>query len=107
MSEHEVVQVLVQYGRELYRDGGAYTDDPKAERFINTNPNAWLSGVLFDGYIKAERAWKAPYELRKRLGHFDMKRIATMPVSDLRRALKKPPALHFFVGKMPVWLKKA
>lgn len=109
MSEQKVVEALVRYGRKLYNEGGSYTGDPKskAERFIITNKNAWLMGVLFDGFITAERAWLAPLELKERLGHFNMRKIATMPVSVLRRKINEPPALHFFVGKMPRWLKKA
>lgn len=58
MSERQVVEGLLRFGRS--RDGGLYTDDRQADRFIRTNWNAWLVGVIFDQGIPAEKAWEAP-----------------------------------------------
>jgi len=33
-----------------------------------TNPNAWLFGVIFDQGIPYEKAWAAPYILKRRFG---------------------------------------
>ncbi len=109
MSKQRIVERLVQYGKELYKDSGSYTDNRAADTFVRTNPNAWLFGVIFDQGIPYERAWAAPYALQGRLGHFNMLRIAEMPVDDLRRAVKGSApgeALHRYVRKIPLWLKK-
>ena len=110
MSKQLVVERLVQYGRQLYKESGYYTTDRAAERFVKTNPNAWLFGVIFDQGIPYERAWAAPYILKQRLGHFNMRRIAKTPIAKLRSAIKGAApgdALHRYVRKIPLWLKKA
>ena len=88
MSERQVVEALVRYGRRL--DGGSYTGKPRsaAEQLILKNKNAWLMGVIFDQSQDYKRAWKAPYYLHKRLGHFNMERLGKMPVADVRRAIR-------------------
>src|SRR5688572_19945679 len=109
MSKKEIVARLVQMSRKELAEG-SYTDDKAADRFVCRNDNAWLFGILFDQGIKYERAWKAPYALKQRLGHFSIRRIARMPNATLRRAVKGKvdgQALHRYVRKLPLWLKEA
>jgi len=105
MAERQVVESLLRFGRSQH--GGLYTPDRQADRFIRTNWNAWLIGVIFDQGIPAEKAWEAPYLLKQRLGHFNIRRLARTPVSDLRRVVRQAPALHRYVGKLPAWIKVA
>ena len=105
MSDHQVVERLLRFGRST--DGGLYTENREADRFIRTNWNAWFIGVIFDQGIPAEKAWEAPYLLKQRLGHFNMRRLATTPIAELRRVVREPPALHRYVGKLPTWIKAA
>lgn len=110
MSKQLVVERLVKYGRELHKQSGYSTRHRAAERFVKTNPNAWLFGVIFDQGIPYERAWAAPYILKQRLGHFNMRRITKTPIAKLQSAVKGPApgdALHRYVRKIPLWLKKA
>ncbi len=107
-TRRRVVNELIKYGRKLNSVGdGSYTDLPAANRLVRKNWNAWLFAIIFDQGIPYKKAWEAPYLLKKRLGHFSMRRIARMRVGELRRAIKGPPALHRYVGKVPRWLKKA
>lgn len=76
MSKHHIIERLVQYGKELYKDEGSYTNNKDADRFVRKNSNAWLFGVIFDQGIPYERAWAAPFKMKQRLGHFSIKRIA-------------------------------
>jgi uncharacterized HhH-GPD family protein len=104
MSERQVVERLLRFGRSA-QAGGSYTDDRPAERFIRTNWNAWLMGVIFDQGIPYQQAWAAPHLLKQRLGHFNIRRIAVTPVTELRRVVRESPALHRYVLKLPRWIK--
>jgi uncharacterized HhH-GPD family protein len=110
MSKQHIVKRLVQYGKELYNAAGSYTSNRAADRFVRSNSNAWLFGVIFDQGIPYERAWEAPYVLKQRLRHLNMRRIAKMPLGQLRKAVKGSApgkALHRYVKKVPLWLKRA
>lgn len=77
-----------------------FTDDPEANRLIRTSPLAFLLGLLFDQQIPSRRAWAAPSQLMRRLGHLDCRRIASMPLADLQAVFSRRPALHRFPRKM-------
>jgi uncharacterized HhH-GPD family protein len=105
--QRAVAERLLAYGRTS-RGGATYTRHRTAERFIRDNDNAFLFGVIFDQGIPYERAWRAPYVLKQRLGHFSMRRIATSSVPALRRVLRGTTpggALQRFTTKMAVWLR--
>src|SRR5437867_6507413 len=109
MSKNQIVERLVQMSKKAL-GGDSYTDDKAADRFVCRNDNAWLFGVIFDQGVLYERAWKAPYVLKPRLGSLSMRRIAKTPIADLRRAIKgvnPGEALHRYVEKLRLWLKKA
>lgn len=106
-----VAAELVAYGRELEAQGaaqvgGSFTGDARADRLLATDPNAFLFGALFTQGIPAERAWAGPYNLRERLGHLDLKRLATEP-DAVRDALQRPPMLHRFKNTLPRWISAA
>ena len=67
---------------------------------------AFLVAVIFDQGIKYERAWRAPYELKQRLGYLDPARVAADPEA-VRRAVASPPALHRYVNNLPSWIVAA
>jgi uncharacterized HhH-GPD family protein len=79
------------------------TIDPGADALIRRDPFAFLIGVIFDQGIPFERAWLAPLELTKRLGHLDPVRMVAEPES-VRVAVQTPPKLHRFVENMPAWV---
>ena len=110
MSKQRILKRLVQYGRELDYAAGPYTTNRAADRFVCSDSNAWLFGVIFDQGIPYERAWEAPYILKRRLGHLNMRRIAKMQLSQLRKAVRGSApgeALHRYVNNVPLWLKRA
>lgn len=82
------------------------TDDPSANDFVLADPFAFLVGVIFDQQINFERAWAAPFELRRRLGHLDPARLVLEP-DAVRNAVKSPPALHRYVENVPRWVVAA
>lgn len=106
-----VVPLLVAYGRELEASGaaqvgGSFTGRPGPDRLLQQDPNAFLFGVLFTQGIPAERAWAGPWELRERLGHLDVSRIAAEPEA-VRAAFVQPPMLHRFKNTLPAWVSEA
>jgi uncharacterized HhH-GPD family protein len=80
--------------------------DPAANQFVISDPFAFLLGVIFDQGIAAERAWAAPYELKKRLGHLDPALIAAGE-DRVRAAVAQPPMLHRFIEIVPSWVAQA
>jgi uncharacterized HhH-GPD family protein len=78
----------------------------EANDLVYNNAFAFLTGVIFDQGIPAERAWLAPYLLRQRLGHLDPARVAAEPEAVLI-AIETPPKLHRYIVKMPSWLVQA
>lgn len=115
MTEYQptcaVGDALLRYAGEVARSGmvqsgDRFTTDPDADALIKTDANAFLLGVLFTQGVPAERAWAGPHELRRRLGHLDLERLAadSEAVAD---ALSSPPALHRFVRTVPGWVSDA
>jgi uncharacterized HhH-GPD family protein len=103
----EIVAGLLAYAKKQPpRPQGAavdFTPNREANQFVSHDAFAFLTGVLFDQGVPAERAWIAPYLLRQRLGHLDPARIAADPEA-VRAAIEAPPKLHRYVSKMPVWV---
>jgi uncharacterized HhH-GPD family protein len=77
-----------------------FTGDPDADSLIATDPLALLLGFALDQQITVQKAFSGPLELRRRLGHLDAGRIATMDPETLEQAFRRPPALHRFPGNM-------
>lgn len=77
-----------------------FTPNELANRFLVENPFAFLLAVIFDEGIVAERAWAAPYELQRRLGHLDPYLLAD-DLPSIAKAVVTPPMLQRFVNKTP------
>jgi uncharacterized HhH-GPD family protein len=77
-----------------------WTQDPAANRLLETDPLALLVGMVLDQQVKMEKAFAGPYELKKRLGGLDARRIAAMDPEQLDRVFRERPALHRFPGSM-------
>jgi len=77
-----------------------WTDDPAANRLLETDPLALLIGMVLDQQVKMEKAFAGPYELQRRLGRLDAREIAGMDPERLDRVFRERPALHRFPGNM-------
>jgi len=107
----EVAAALAAYGRELEsvsaaQVGSSFTGRVPADALLAEDPNALLLGILFTQGISAERAWSGPWELRERLGHLDLERLASDPEA-VRVAFHQHPMLHRFKNTMPEWVSRA
>jgi uncharacterized HhH-GPD family protein len=77
-----------------------WTDDPAANKLLESDPLALLIGLVLDQQVKMEKAFAGPYELKKRLGHLDVRKIASMDPDRLNAVFRERPALHRFPGSM-------
>jgi uncharacterized HhH-GPD family protein len=77
-----------------------WTDNPEANRLLETDPLALLIGLVLDQQVKMEKAFGGPYELKRRLGHLDAQKIAAMDPDQLGAIFRERPALHRFPGSM-------
>jgi uncharacterized HhH-GPD family protein len=77
-----------------------WTGDPEANRLLETDPLALLIGLVLDQQVKMEKAFSGPLELKRRLGHLDARKIASMDPEKLDAIFRQRPALHRFPGSM-------
>ena len=77
-----------------------WTENPAANELLETDPLALLIGLVLDQQVKMEKAFAGPYELKKRLGHLDVRKIASMDPDQLNAVFRERPALHRFPGSM-------
>lgn len=77
-----------------------WTQDPAANRLLEADPLALLIGLVLDQQVKMEKAFSGPYELKRRLGHLDARKIAAMDPDRLDEVFRERPALHRFPGSM-------
>lgn len=76
------------------------TTNDDANSFLSDNFLALILGMLLDQQIPIERAFLAPYLLKQRLGHFDLKKLAKMPGDKLVEVFVQKPALHRYPADM-------
>ena len=86
LDQQAITRVLLDYGRAAVAHQASqgpveFTPNPEANRLVLEDPFAFLLAVILDQGIVAERAWAAPYELRRRLGHLDPARIVADPTA--------------------------
>lgn len=77
-----------------------FTGDDEADRLLVDDPFALLVGFALDQQVPLQWAFKAPLELKRRIGTLDPGRIAAMDPAELDRAFRDKPALHRFPGAM-------
>ena len=77
-----------------------WTENPEANRLLETDPLALLIGLVLDQQVKMEKAFAGPYELKQRLGHLDAGKIAASDPDKLITVFRERPALHRFPGSM-------
>ncbi|MDA8341643.1 MAG: Fe-S cluster assembly protein HesB [Actinomycetota bacterium] len=77
------------------------TGDADADRLLADDPLALLIGMVLDQQIPLERAFRAPMDLRDRLGgRLEAADIAARPPDELAAAFSAAPALHRYPSSM-------
>lgn len=77
-----------------------FTGDPDADRLLAEDPLALLIGFVLDQQVTIQTAFRAPLELRRRLGRLDAATIAGLDEASLVAAFSARPALHRFPATM-------
>jgi uncharacterized HhH-GPD family protein len=77
-----------------------FTGDDEADRLLAADPLALLIGFALDQQVSVQKAFSGPMELRRRIGHLDASRIATMDPDELDEAFRRRPALHRYPSAM-------
>lgn len=97
-----------EVAKVVIKDNSILSDNmlKKEEReLLLSDWNAFLIGLISDQSVKAEVAWRLPYYLSKRLGHFDLCRIAEEEtVKFLENIIKEKPALHRYPRKIAEYI---
>ncbi len=75
--------------------------DPAANDLLSTDPLALLIGMLLDQQVPLERAFSAPYDLTRRLGHNPTaEELAGYDPEALAAVFAERPALHRYPKSM-------
>jgi uncharacterized HhH-GPD family protein len=77
-----------------------WTENPEANKLLESDPLALLIGLVLDQQVKMEKAFNGPYELKRRIGHLDAQKIASMDPNQLVKVFRERPALHRFPVSM-------
>jgi uncharacterized HhH-GPD family protein len=77
-----------------------FTGNDEADALLSEDPLALLIGFALDQQVTVQKAFSGPWDLRRRLGHLDARRIASMDPAELDRVFRERPALHRFPGSM-------
>lgn len=77
-----------------------FTGDDESDRLLAADPLALLIGFALDQQVSVQKAFSGPAELRRRLGHLDVARLASADPSELEEAFRRRPALHRFPAAM-------
>jgi uncharacterized HhH-GPD family protein len=75
--------------------------EPAANELLSTDPLALLIGMLLDQQVPLERAFSAPYDLTRRLGHNPTaEELASYDPEALAAVFAERPALHRYPKSM-------
>jgi uncharacterized HhH-GPD family protein len=77
-----------------------FTGIDEADRLLAEDPLALLIGLALDQQVTVQKAFAGPWELRRRLGHLEARRIAGTDPAELDRVFRERPAIHRFPGSM-------
>ncbi|GEL48529.1 (Fe-S)-cluster assembly protein [Cellulomonas hominis] len=76
------------------------TGDADADRLLDTDPFALLTGMLLDQQVTMESAFAGPAKIAARMDGFDVRRIADADPEAFTALCATPPAVHRFPGSM-------
>lgn len=103
----KIAKKLLAYGEESFE-----CCDSIESSLANNNPNGYLFAVILDQGVQAEKAWGNISKLMdrlgtNRLGRRELRKIARMSTTKLKRLMGRYPALHRWPRKVAPWLKSA
>ncbi|HDL65275.1 MAG TPA: hypothetical protein ENH12_07790, partial [Proteobacteria bacterium] len=108
-DQQKIVEGLLAYDRGKYFDKFPIVkEDPETHKRYIADSTAFFLAVMLDMGMPAEYVWrKAPHELRKRLGHLNVVKIAEMPREEFTGIVGQRPAIHRYKKNMAGWVQDA
>jgi len=109
----QLCQELVAQAKERLeqpRTFVSFTGDVAVDAIVNDiegHPHAFVIACIMDRQIRAEKAWRIPYELKQRFGSFDFSHLAKLSLEELGEAMLLPVPLHRFPKVMSKNLRAA
>jgi hypothetical protein len=98
--------LLVQIAKQRFENPASqivhFVDNKEANSILNdleNYPHAYVLACLMDRQIKAERAWKIPFEIFSGYGTFEIDRLADIELGDLKEFFNRKK-LHRFNDTM-------
>jgi uncharacterized HhH-GPD family protein len=76
------------------------TGDPVADKLLDDDPFALLTGMLLDQQFPMEHAFAGPQKLAGRMDGFDVRRIAETDLDTFVELCVTRPAIHRYGGSM-------
>lgn len=76
------------------------TGDPEADKLLNSDPFALLTGLLLDQQYPMEHAFAGPRKIADRMGGFSIRKIAETDVDEFVELCVRPPTVHRYGGSM-------
>lgn len=76
------------------------TGDPVADKLLDDDPFALLTGMLLDQQFPMEHAFAGPQKLAGRMDGFDIRRIAETDLDAFVELCVTRPAIHRYGGSM-------
>ena len=76
------------------------TGDPEADRLLDDDPFALLTGMLLDQQVPMEVAFAGPHKIAQRMDGLDVHRVAEANPEEFAALCATPPAVHRFPGSM-------
>lgn len=76
------------------------TGDADADRLLDSDPFALLTGMLLDQQVTMESAFAGPAKIAARMSGFDVRRIADADPDEFAALCATPPAVHRYPGSM-------
>jgi endonuclease-3 len=113
VATDKIVKALLERGQEIFSRPlrtVEFSGIPEADALLNdfkSTPHAFVLACILDRQIVAEKAWRIPSELRRRLGSFEFSFLEKLSVAEIERAMRTPTPLHRFCPTMSGYLHSA
>jgi uncharacterized HhH-GPD family protein len=83
-----------------------FTKHEHGNELLARSGTALLIGLCLEQQVHSAKAMIGPYELQKRIGHLDARKIAKMRPAALDKVFREEPAIHRFPGMMAKRVQK-
>jgi uncharacterized HhH-GPD family protein len=77
-----------------------FTGEPEADVLLVRDPLAFLIGFVLDQQVTVQTAFRAPFELQRRIGALDARLIADMDDGEFEEIFTRRPRLHRYARMM-------